>query len=155
MSAPDSENNDGNVLRVSLKQRAGGVFFILISLLMGIMALAWWGQNAVLIALLFFVLTITDFCGGFCILFGKESKWRLAVFIVNIIVLIPLASLFLLVLVGYFTNPCYIDPMVCDDELTDTPMYLQMFGFWVAILSLVTYTSWRLRQPTMPSEIEL
>ena len=53
MSAPDSENNDGNVLRVSLKQRAGGVFFILISLLMGIMALAWWGQNAVLIALLF------------------------------------------------------------------------------------------------------
>ena len=77
MSAPDSENNDGNVLRVSLKQRAGGVFFILISLLMGIMALAWWGQNAVLIALLFFVLTITDFCGGFCILFGKESKWNL------------------------------------------------------------------------------
>jgi hypothetical protein len=80
---------------------------------------------------------------------------ELAVFIVNIIVLIPLASLFLLVLVGYFTNPCYLDPTVCDDELTDTPMYLQMFGFWGAILSFVTYTSWRLRQPTMPSEIEL
>jgi len=154
MSAPDSENNSGNMHRVTLKQRAGGTFFILLSLFMGFMALAWWVGDAVPFALLFFVLTITDFCGGFCILFGKESKWRLAVFIVNIIVLIPLASFFLLVLVGYFTNPCYIDPMVCDDELTDTPMYLKMLGFWVAILALVTYTSWRLRQPTMPIEIE-
>jgi hypothetical protein len=160
MTAPDSENNNENTHRVPLKQRAGGAIFILLSLFMGYIT---WLLNFEIgfattddryLSIPFFALTITYFCGGFNILFGKESKWRLAIFVVNIILLILLTSFFLLVLVGYFTNPCYVDPMVCDDELTDTPMYLKMFGFLDAILALFTYTSWRLRQPTMPIEIE-
>lgn len=146
--------------KTSLKFKAGGVFFILLSLFMGYVSwlfnfeIGYATTDDRFLSIPFIVLTITYFCGGFCILFGKESKWRLAIFIVNIIVLILFTSIFLLVLVGYFTHPCYVDPMVCDDELTDTPFFLKAIGLFVTIFAMITFMSWRMYRYSMPTNEE-
>jgi len=60
--------------------------------------------------------------------------------------LIPFFAFFMIFLFGYFTHPCYIDPSSCDDELTDSPMYLKAFGLMTTLLALITYMSWRLQR---------
>ena len=78
-----------------------------------------------------------------------------AIFVVNLVILVPLLVFFLLILYAYFTHPCYADPMSCDDQLTDHPALLKGLGILSGILALFTYMSWRLqRGPSIESDDE-
>ena len=92
------------------------------------------------------VLVITYFVGGGIALILNNRKGMLSIFIVNLLALIPFFAFFMIFLFGYFTHPCYIEPSSCDDELTDTPMYLKAFGTMTVLLALITYMSWRLQR---------
>lgn len=102
------------------------------------------GINSEIIPLV--VLAITYFVGGGIALILNNRKGMLSIFIVNLLALIPFFAFFMIFLFGYFTHPCYIDPSSCDDELTDSPMYLKAFGLMTTLLALITYMSWRLQR---------
>ena len=142
--------------KASLKQKAGGVFFIVNSSWMYYLATQlqfWeWQINGLELSIPFLVLAITHFCGGAAFLFAKNRRGMTAIFIANILVLLLLLSYILMLLGAYFNDPCYIDPSSCDDELTDTPFYLKAIGLGVTLFALMTVMSWRLHRPSIPNE---
>jgi len=134
---------------VKLRFRASALFFIILSLsLFYLMAVGWThpqkGVNREVIPLA--VVAITYLVGGGTALLGNNRKGMLSIFIVNLLTLIFFFAFFMIFLFGYFTHPCYIDPSSCDDELTDTPMYLKAFAMMTVLFVLVTYMSWRLQR---------
>lgn len=100
-------------------------------------------------------IAITYLIGGTITLNRNERKGMVAIFVVNLVILVPLLVFFLLILYAYFTDPCYADPMNCDDQLTDHPALLMGLGILSGILALLTYISWRLqRGPSIESDDE-
>ena len=100
--------------------------------------------NLFLIVLL--CIAIIFFLGGLTALLRNERKAMFPIFIVNLLSFVFLLVFFLAFLYGYFTDPCYIEPMSCDDQLTDAPAELKAIGVWTGILALFTYMSWRLQR---------
>jgi len=144
-----------NEEKTSLKYKAGAVFFIVNSFLMGYFTLLMdfysfqFGDQ--IISVPFLVLTITHFFGGCAALFNNKGKGMAAIFIANILVLMLFIIFILMLLWGYFNHPCYIDPAICDDELTDTPFYLKAIGLLVTIFALITFMSWRMYRSSVPT----
>ena len=138
---------EGNV---SLRTRMCGAFFFLLSLPMAYLALFldFWPieLDGLQFSIPFLVLTLTYFCGGVSVLFDGKRMGATAIYVVNLLALVPFLAFFLILMYGYFTDPCYIDPSSCDDELTDTPFYLKALGLWTALFALITYVSWRLHR---------
>ena len=64
------------------------------------------------------------------------------IFAVNFLSFVFLLVFYSAYLYGYFTDPCYIEPMSCDDQLTDAPAELKAISVWTGILALFTYMSW-------------
>ena len=140
---------------VNLRFRVGALFFVILSLsLFYLMVVGWThpknGINNEIIPLV--VLTITYFVGGGIALTLNNRKGMLSIFVVNLLALIAFSVFFLLLVIGYLTDPCYIDPSSCDDQLTDTPMYLKAFGIITVLFALMTYMSWRLQRVQMIGE---
>lgn len=148
--------------KTSLKFKAGGVFFIVNSFLMGYFATLMdfysfqLGEqiNSNQVSIPFLVLTITHFFGGFAVLFDKKVKGMAAIFIANILVLLLFLTYISMLSWSYFNHPCYIDPAICDDELTDTPFYLKAIGLLVTIFALITFMSWRMYRSSIPTNEE-
>ena len=129
-----------------LRLRAGAVFFVALSLIMWFIMAVGWMYYRNLQTVVFVVLAITYFLGGTIALIQKNRKAMFPVFIANSLALILLLTFFLLSLYGYFTDPCYIEPGSCDDQLTDSPAFLKALGFWTVFLSSITFMSWRLQK---------
>ena len=148
--------------KTSLKFKAGAVFFIVNSFLMGYLATLidfysfQFGEqiNSNQISIPFLVLTITHFFGGCAVLFDKKVKGISAIFIANILVLLLFVTYISMLLWSYFNHPCYIYPIMCDEELTDTPSYLKAIGLLVTIFALITFMSWRMYRSSMPTNEE-
>ena len=98
-----------------------------------------------LFLIVLFCIAIIFFFGGVVALLRNERKAMFPIFIVNLISFLFLLVFFLAFLYGYFTDPCYIEPMSCDDQLTDAPAELKAVGVWTGFLALITYMSWRLQ----------
>ena len=131
---------------VGLKLRAGALFFIILSMaIFSIFVMGWYVSiNLILIILL--CMAIVYFLGGVIALLRNERKAMFPIFIVNLLSFVFVLIFFLAYLYGYFTDPCYIEPMSCDDQLTDAPAELKAIGVWTGILALFTYMSWRLQR---------
>lgn len=131
---------------VGVSLRAGALFFIVAALaLFFIMATAWTGYVN-LVSVLVFATATTYLVGGAIVLLRKERKGMLPIFIVNLLALILLATFFVFYLYSYLTDPCYINPSSCDDQLTDSPSELRALGVWTGLLAVFTYISWRLQR---------
>ena len=131
---------------VGVSLRAGALFFIVVALaLFFIMATAWTGYVH-LLSILVFATATTYLVGGAIVLLRKERKGMLPIFIVNLLDFILLATFFVLYLYSYLTDPCYLNPSSCDDQLTDSPLELRALGVWTGILAVLTYVSWRLQR---------
>ena len=100
--------------------------------------------NLFLIVLIF--IATTYLLGGTTAFFRNQRKGMLAIFAVNLLSFVLLLVFYLTYLYGYLTDPCYIEPMRCDDQLTDSPAELKAIGVWTGILALLTYMSWRLQR---------
>ena len=135
-----SDSND------MLRLRAGAVFFVALSLMMWFIMAVGWTYYRNLQTVVFVVLAITCFLGGAIALVQKNRKAMFPIFIANSLALILLLTFFLLALYGYFTDPCYLEPASCDDQLTDSPAFLKALGFWTVFLSSITFMSWRLQK---------
>ena len=98
-----------------------------------------------LFLIVLFCIAIIYFLGGVVALLRNERKAMIPIFIVNLLSFVFLLVFFLTFLYGYFTDPCYIEPMSCDDQLTDAPAILKAIGVWTGILALLTYMTWRLQ----------
>ena len=132
------ESGDG------LGLRAGALFFIVVSMVIfSIMAVGWTGYVN-LITILVLSTATTYLVGGAVVLLRNKRVGMLLIFIVNMLAFILLAAFFLLFLYGYLTDPCYLNPASCDDQLTDTPSELRAVGVWTGVLAVFTYVSWRL-----------
>ena len=108
-----------------------------------------------LFLIVLFGVAIVYFLGGVIALLRNNRKAMFPIFAVNLLSFVFLLVFFLAFLYGYFTDPCYIDPMSCDDQLTDAPAELKAIGVWTGILALITYMSWRLqRGPSIESDDE-
>ena len=143
--------DDGNV---SLRTRIGGSFFFILSFAMAYLALLldFWvvKLDGLQFSIPFLVLTVTYFCGGTTLLFDGKRMGATAIYVVNFISLASFLAFFLILMYGYFTDPCYVGPSSCDDQLTDTPFYLTALGLWTAFFAAITYASWRLhRKPSI------
>ena len=99
-----------------------------------------------LFLIVLFGVAIVYFLGGVIALLRNNRKAMFPIFAVNLLSFVFLLVFFLAFLYGYFTDPCYIDPMSCDDQLTDAPAELKAIGVWTGILALITYMSWRLQR---------
>ena len=131
---------------VDLKLRAGALFFIIFSIaLFSIVLMNWYGYVD-LYHIVMIAIAITYLIGGTITLKQNERKGMVAIFVVNLVILVPLLVFFLLILYAYYTHPCYADPMSCDDQLTDHPALLMGLGILSGILALLTYISWRLQR---------
>ena len=93
-----------------------------------------------------FCIAITYFLGGAITLLRNERKAMFPIFAVNLFSFVFVLVFYLAFLYGYFTDPCYIEPMSCDDQLTDAPAELKAISVWTGILALFTYMSWRLQR---------
>ena len=129
---------------VGLKLRAGALFFIILSMaIFSIFVMGWYIYiNLFLIVL--FCIAIVYFLGGVIAFLRNERKAMFPIFAVNLLSFVFLLVFYIAYLYGYFTDPCYIEPMSCDDQLTDAPAELRAIGVWTGILALFTYMSWRL-----------
>ena len=77
-------------------------------------------------------------------LLRNDRRAMFPIFAVNFLSFVFVLVFYLAFLYGYFTDPCYIEPMSCDDQLTDAPAELKAITVWTGILALFTYMSWRL-----------
>ena len=131
---------------VGLKLRAGALFFMLLSMaIFSIFVMGWYVYIALLLIVVFCI-AIVYFLGGVIALLRNERKAMFPIFAVNLLSFVFLLVFFLAYLYGYFTDPCYIEPMSCDDQLTDAPAELRAIGVWTGILALFTYMPWRLQR---------
>ena len=137
---------------VNLRFRAGALFFVILSLGLCYMLATGPANQPSIEIIPMTVLAITHFIGGGIALTRNNRKGMSSIFIVNLLALIPFSAFFLFLVFGYFTDPCYIDPSSCDDELTDTPFIVKAFGLWTALFALITYMSWRLQRVQKISE---
>ena len=99
-----------------------------------------------LFLIVLFCVAIVYFLGGVIALLRNNRKAMFPIFAVNLLSFVFLLVFFLAFLYGYLTDPCYIEPMSCDDQLTDAPAELKAIGVWTGILALFTYMSWRLQR---------
>jgi hypothetical protein len=131
---------------VGLRLRAGALFFIILSMaIFSIFVMGWYVYINLLLIVLFCI-AIVYFLGGVIALLRNERKAMFPIFAVNLLSFVFLLVFFLAYLYGYFTDPCYIEPMSCDDQLTDAPAELKAISVWTGILALFTYMSWRLQR---------
>ena len=131
---------------VGLKLRAGALFFIILSMaIFSIFVMGWYVYIDMLLIVLFCI-AIVYFLGGVIALLRNERKAMFTIISVNLLSFVFLRVFFLAYLYGYFTDPCYIEPMSCDDQLTDAPAELRAIGVWTGILALFTYMPWRLQR---------
>ena len=129
---------------VDLRLKAGALFFIILSVaIFSIFAMGWFVYiNLFLIVL--FCIAIVYFLGGVMALLRNDRRAMFPIFAVNFLSFVFVLVFYLAFLYGYFTDPCYIEPMSCDDQLTDAPAELKVIGVLTGILALFTYMSWRL-----------
>ena len=99
-----------------------------------------------LFLIVLFGVAIIYFLGGLTALLRNERKAMFPIFAVNLLSFVFVLVFYLAFLYGYFTDPCYIEPMSCDDQLTDAPAELKAITVWTGILALFTYMSWRLQR---------
>ena len=133
-------------LNVDLRLRAGALFFIILSMaIFSIFVMGWFVYIDVFLIVLFCI-AITYFLGGAIALLRNERKAMFPIFAVNLLSFVFVLVFYLAFLYGYFTDPCYIEPMSCDDQLTDAPAELKAISVWTGILALFTYMSWRLQR---------
>ena len=133
-------------LNVDLRLRAGALFFIILSMaIFSIFVMGWFVYIDVFLIVLFCI-AITYFLGGAITLLRNERKAMFPIFAVNLLSFVFVLVFYLAFLYGYFTDPCYIEPMSCDDQLTDAPAELKAISVWTGILALFTYMSWRLQR---------
>ena len=99
-----------------------------------------------LFLIVLFCIAIIYFLGGVIALLRNEPKAMFPIFAVNLLSFVFVLVFYLAVLYGYFTDPCYIEPMSCDDQLTDAPAELKAITVWAGVLALFTYMSWRLQK---------
>ena len=131
---------------VGLKLRAGALFFIILSMaIFSTFAMGWFVYIDLFLIVLFGV-AIIYFLGGVIALLRNERKAMFPIFAVNLLLFVFVLVFYLAFLCGYFTDPCYIEPMSCDDQLTDAPAELKAITVWTGILALFTYMSWRLQR---------
>ena len=131
---------------VGLKLRAGALFFMLLSMAIFSIFVMGWYVYIDLLLIVMFCIAIVYFLGGVIALLRNERKAMFPIFAVNLLSFVFLLVFFLAYLYGYFTDPCYIEPMSCDDQLTDAPAELRAIGVWTGILALFTYMPWRLQR---------
>ena len=131
---------------VGLRFRAGALFFIILSIpIFSIFVMGWYVYINLFLIVLIFIAT-TYLLGGTTAFFRNQRKGMFAIFAVNLLSFVLLLIFYLTYLYGYLTDPCYIEPMRCDDQLTDSPAELKAIGVWTGILALFTYMSWRLQK---------
>jgi hypothetical protein len=131
---------------VDLRLRAGALFFIILSMaIFSIFVMGWFVYIDLFLIVLFGV-AIIYFLGGVIALLRNERKAMFPIFAVNLLSFVFVLVFYLAYLYGYFTDPCYIEPMSCDDQLTDAPAELKAITVWTGILALFTYMSWRLQR---------
>ena len=99
-----------------------------------------------LFLIVLFGVAIIYFLGGVIALLRNERKAMIPIFLVNLLSFVFVLVFYLAFLYSYFTDPCYIEPMSCDDQLTDAPAELKAITVWTGILALFTYMSWRLQR---------
>ena len=131
---------------VDLRLRVGALFFIILSMaIFSIFVMGWYMYiNLFLIVLV--CIAIVYFLGGVIALLRNERKAMFPILAVNFLSFVFLLVFYSAYLYGYFTDPCYIEPMSCDDQLTDAPAELRAIGVWTGILALFTYMPWRLQR---------
>ena len=115
------------------------------------MAIGWTGYVN-LVTILVLATATTYLVGGAVALLRNERKGMLAIFIVNLLAFILLATFFVFSLYAYYTHPCYLNPASCDDQLTDSPFELKALGFWTGVLAVFTYMSRRLQRGQRSNE---
>ena len=131
---------------VGLGFRAGALFFIILSIpIFSIFVMGKYVYINLFLIVLMFIAT-TYFLGGTIAFFRNQRKGMVAIFAVNLLSLVLVLVFFLTSLYGYLTDPCYIEPMRCDDQLTDSPAELKGIGISTGVLALFTYMSWRLQR---------
>ena len=131
---------------VGLRFRAGALFFISLSMaIFSIFVMGWYVYIDLFLIVLFCIATIY-LLGGVMALLRNERKAMFPIFVVNLLSFVLLLVFFLASLAGYFTDPCFIEPMSCDDQLTDAPAIVNAIGVWTGILALFTYISWSLQR---------
>ena len=133
-------------LNVDLRLRAGALFFIILSMAIFSIFVMGWFVYIDLFLIVLFCIAITYFLGGAIALLRNERKAMFPIFAVNLLSFVFVLVFYLAFLYGYFTDPCYIEPMSCDDQLTDAPAKLKAISVWTGILALFTYMSWRLQR---------
>ena len=131
---------------VDLRLRVGALFFIILSMGIFSIFLIGWYMYINLFLIVLVCIAIVYFLGGVIALLRNERKAMFPIFAVNLLSFVFLLVFFLAYLYGYFTDPCYIEPMSCDDQLTDAPAELRAIGVWTGILALFTYMPWRLQR---------
>ena len=99
-----------------------------------------------LFLIVLFCIAIIYLLGAAIALLRNERKAMFPIFAVNLLSFVFVLVFYLAYLYGYFTDPCYIEPMSCDDQLTDAPAQLKAITVWTGILALFTYMSWRLQR---------
>ena len=129
---------------IGLSLRAGALFFIIVSLVVFFIMTVGWTGHINLVTILILATATTYLAGGAVVLLRNDRVGMLPIFIINILVFILLAAFFLFYMYGYFTDPCYLNPASCDDQLTDSPLELRAIGVWTGVLAVFTYMSWRL-----------
>ena len=131
---------------VDLRLRAGALFFIILSVAIFSIFVMGWFVYINLFLIVLFCIAIIYFLGGVIALLRNERKAMFPIFAVNLLSFVFVLVFYLAFLYGYFTDPCYIEPMSCDDQLTDAPAELRAITVWTGILALFTYMSWRLQR---------
>ena len=131
---------------VDLRLKAGALFFIILSVAIFSIFVMGWIVYINLFLIVLFCIAIIYFLGGVIALLRNERKAMFPIFAVNLLSFVFVLVFYLAFLYGYFTDPCYIEPMSCDDQLTDAPAELRAITVWTGILALFTYMSWRLQR---------
>ena len=129
---------------VDLRLKAGALFFIILSVAIFSIFVMGWFVYINLFLIVLFCIAIVYFLGGVMALLRNDRRAMFPIFAVNFLSFVFVLVFYLAFLYGYFTDPCYIEPMSCDDQLTDAPAELKAIGVWTGILALFTYMSWRL-----------
>ena len=131
---------------VDLRLKAGALFFIILSVAIFSIFVMGWIVYINLFLIVLFCIAIIYFLGGVIALLRNKRKAMFPIFAVNLLSFVFVLVFYLAFLYGYFTDPCYIEPMSCDDQLTDAPAELRAITVWTGILALFTYMSWRLQR---------
>lgn len=131
---------------VDLRLKAGALFFIILSVAIFSIFVMGWFVYINLFLIVLFCIAIVYFLGGVMALLRNDRRAMFPIFAVNFLSFVFVLVFYLAFLYGYFTDPCYIEPMSCDDQLTDAPAELKAITVWTGVLALFTYMSWRLQK---------